>query len=205
MIRKNFISKFSDMQLQLLIFIIFICIGSIYASLNIEKRIEDYKLIFDFFNNKISNPIIIKADLFEFLLLSRFKILIALWIIGFILFAPYINLGVSGFFGFNFGLIFSSSLIYNGFKGFVLILLLLFPQGIIYVPIFIYLTSKNIDFSRGLYKNRKSIRSFKINSQLLLEYFLVLIICTVFVLIGITLEAYINPEIIKWYISTIKY
>lgn len=204
MIRKSYISKFSDLQIQLFIFVLFVCIGALYANINIEKRIGDYKLIFDFFNNKIENPIIIKVDLFEFLLLSRFKILIALWITGFILFARYINFGICSFFGFNFGLIFSSALIYNGFKGFALILALLFPQGIIYVPVFIYLTIKNIDFSRGLYRNRKSMRSFKFNSQNLLEYLLILVVCTVFVLIGITLEAYINPDIIKWYISTIN-
>lgn len=198
---KKMIHNFSEVQIQLFFFIGFICIGALYANLNVVKHMDDYNLIFDFFNNKMSSPTIIKTDLFEFLLISRMKVLLGLWIVGFVLFASYIDYIVSGFFGFNFGLIFSSALIYNGFNSFGLVIILLLPQGIIYAPIFVFLTSKNINYSKALYRNRKTSKSFKMNGQLLFEYFLVLVICSVFTLIGITLEAYVNPDLIKWYIS----
>lgn len=201
MLKKISHIKFNESQAQLLLFIVFICIGTLYANLIVSKNMEDYRLIYNFFYNKMSSPTIIKTALFEFLLFSRFKIIIGLWIIGFILFANYIDYLICGFFGFAFGLIFSTALIYNGFKSFGLMLILICPQVIIYVPIFIYLTAKNKEFSKALYKNRKLTKSLRLNGQLLFEYFLVLIICSVFTLIGITLEAYVNPDLIKWYIS----
>ncbi|PKM95767.1 MAG: hypothetical protein CVU84_02915 [Firmicutes bacterium HGW-Firmicutes-1] len=201
MLKKIKINKFTEVQIQLFFFMVFICIGALYANLNVSKHMDDYNLIFDFFNNKMASPIIVKTDLFEFLLVSRMKILLGLWIIGFVLFASYIDYIISGFFGFNFGLILSSALIYNGFNSFNLIIVLLLPQCIIYAPIFIYITSKNVEFSKALYRNRKTSKSLKLSGQLLFEYFLVLVICSVFTLIGITLEAYVNPDLIKWYIS----
>lgn len=204
MLKRILKHKLTESQLQLLFFIIFICIGALYANLSVSKHIEDYRLIFDFFGNRIKDQTIVKTDLFEYLLFSRFKILIGLWIVGFILFAYYINVTLTSFFGFNLGLILSSALIFNGFSGYGLILMLFFPQAIFYVPIYLYITSKNNNFSKALYRNRKTTKSFKINGQLLLEYFLVLAICGVFLLIGISFEAYVNPDLIKWYISTIN-
>lgn len=204
MLKKILRIKLTENQLQLIFFVIFICIGALYANLSISKHMDDYRLIFDFFGNRIQDQSIVKTDLFQYLLLSRLKILIILWIVGFILFAFYIDLSITSFFGFNVGLILSSALIYNGFSSYGLILLLFFPQGLFYVPIYIYLTTKNINFSKALYRNRKTTKSFKMNGQLLLEYFLVLAICGVFMLIGITFEAYVNPDLIKWYISTIN-
>lgn len=201
MLKKISLIKLNERQLQLMLFILFICIGSLYANLVISKNMEDYELIYNFFYNKMTNPTIIKTSLFEFLLFSRFKIIIGIWIVGFILFANYIDYLICCFFGFDFGLIFSAALMYNGFESFGLMLILICPQAIIYVPIFIYLIRKNIEFSKALYKNRKLTKSLKINGQLLIEYFLVLIICCVFTLIGITLEAYVNPDLIQWYIS----
>lgn len=204
MLKRILKVKLTESQLQLIFFMIFICIGALYVNLTINKHMEDYRLIFDFFGNRIQDQTIVKTDLFEYLLMSRVKILIGLWIVGFILFSFYIDLAVTSFFGFNLGLILSSALIYNGFSGYGLILILFLPHGLFYVPIYIYLIIKNINFSRALYRNRKTTKAFKINGQLLLEYFLVLAICGVFMLIGITIEAYVNPDLIKWYISTIN-
>ncbi|MBC7961127.1 MAG: stage II sporulation protein M [Vallitaleaceae bacterium] len=204
MLKKIGKIRFTQIQLQLIFFILFICIGSIYANLTASRHQDDYKMIFDFFGNRIHDEVIIKTDLFQFLLLSRFKLLIGLWIAGFILFVFYIDLGILSFFGFNFGLIMSSALIYNGFKSYVLILALCLPHGLLYVPICCYLVIKNISFSKALYRNRKITKSFKINGQLLLEYFLVGVICGVFMLIGVTLEAYVNPDLIKWAISMLS-
>ncbi len=204
MLKRIFKFELDQTQLQLIFFILFIGIGALYANLSINKHMEDYRLIFDFFGNRIEAQTIVKTDLFQYLLFSRLKILIGLWIIGFILFAFYIDLSLTSFLGFNFGLILSSALIYNGFRGYGLIILLFFPHGLFYVPIYVYLVAKNMNFSMALYRNRKTSKSFKMNGQLLLEYFLVLAICGVFMLIGITFEAYVNPDLIKWYISTIK-
>lgn len=201
MLKKIFNYKFSESQLQLIFFIAFICLGAIYANLVVSKSMDDYSLIYDFFGNRIKEQSIVKTDLFEYLLLSRIKLLVALWVIGFILFAFYIDLSITCFFGFNFGLILSSSLLYNGFIGYGLIITLFFPHALIYVPVYIYLIIKNTEFSKALYRNRKTSKSFKINSQLLFEYFLALIISGVFVIIGVTFESYINPDIIKWYMS----
>lgn len=200
MLKKINKLNFTQTQIQLTFFISFIFLGSLYANLFISKNVENYGLVFDFFSNKIESNNIVKTELFEFILLNRIEVLMVLWIAGFVIFTLYINIISTSYIGFCFGLIFSSALIYNGFRSYILMFLLFIPQYIIYIPIYIYLINKNHNFSKMLYKNRKVSRSFKINGQLLLEYFLVLIISALCLFIGVFLEAYVNPDIIRWYV-----
>lgn len=200
MLKKMMKHRINELEVLLVIFIIFVCIGSLYGSLSASKNMENYSLIFDFFNNKMIEGNIIRTDLFEFLLLSRLKLLAAIWIIGFILYALYIDCFAVGFFGFNFGLILSATLLYKGIYGFVFVIILILPQSLIYVPVVIYLIRKNLNFSKSLYGSRKNQKLVKMNGQLLFEYFLVFIISGAFMIIGVISEAYVNIDLINWYL-----
>lgn len=201
MLKQIRMNKLTESQIQLICFLAFIIMGSIYTNFVIRSNVNDYDLIFNFFYNKINANEVMKTDLFEFILINRIKIFLVLWIIGFTLFSYYIDLILTAYYGFSFGLVFSTALMHNGFSSYFLVFLLLLPHYLIYVPIYIFLTRRNIQFTKSLYRNRKISKSFRINGQFMVEYFLILIICGLFLLIGIFLEAYINPELIKWYIS----
>lgn len=201
MLKKMMKRRINESEVLLILFITFVCVGSLYGSLSASKNMEHYSLIFDFFNNKIAEGNIIRTELFEFILFSRLKLLAAIWIVGFILYALYIDYLAVSFFGFNFGLILSATLLYKGIYGFIFVIILILPQCLIYVPVFIYLIMKNLSFSKSLYSNRKNNKLVRMNGQLLFEYFLVFIISGAFLIIGVILEAYVNIDLIHWYLS----
>lgn len=194
------IKKLNNMQKQLAIFIFCVVIGTLVSNWIVAKHIEQYEMIYNFFYGRLKDIHVVKTDLFEYLLINRFKLLILLWIVGFVLFANYIDYIITGFLGFSFGLVFSGTFILSGFRGYGLMLFLLMPHIIVYIPVYIYLIMKNSYFSSRLYMNRKAFRT-NWNGQLVLEYVLVLALCSVFATIGTFLEAYVNPEVLKWYIS----
>lgn len=200
MLKKTIKFQFTEVQIQLLFFTLFIIIGTFYANWIYSKGGDQYKIIFEFFYNRFQNQTIIKTDLLQYLVFQRLKLLIVLWLLGFVLFTPWINHIITSFFGFCFGLIFSAAVIEGGMSGYGFVFILLIPHGIIYITLYIYLIIKNSYFSKMLYKNRKTMKT-RMSSSVLLEYFLVLAICSVFLMIGIFLEAYVNTDLVKWYIS----
>lgn len=183
-----------------ILFIISIIIGSIFANELDKSRIDEYQLLSGYFITKFPNSTYLNIDLFKFIVLKRIKFILAIWVFGFTFFELIINYIVVIFFGFSFGFLFSVGLISTGFSGYLLYLVLLFPQYLIYVPIIIYLIVKSTNFSLSLYGGRLRSRT-KANRQLIIEYFLVIIICIIFISVGSVLETYVNPQLVKWYIS----
>lgn len=202
MLKKMNHLHFQKKQLKLAAFLFSVLMGALYANWVIVNDLDTYQLVIDFFVGRIRSNTIIKTDLLEYLIFTRFKMLMILWLVGFILFTPIINRGFIVLIGFCYGVIFSAAFIMNGFSGYILFFLLLFPQIFVYVPTFLFLCSKNEEFSKTIYHNRKSVRGFKVGGQTLVEYFLVLAIASVFLILGIYLEAFINSDIIQWYLHT---
>jgi stage II sporulation protein M len=200
-IRRIKEKKIYGLQLQLVVFIIFVIIGSLYANSTVKHNANNYKIVFDMFSNKISNANILRTDLFQFIVIKRLQIFLLIWIIGFTFFSVYVNSIITGYLGLCFGILFCAGLIYNSYKGYLLVLLLLFPQYIIYVPIYILLISRSTDMSRLIYSSRKITKNFKNNKKRILDYIMILIICILFVIFGSLMEVYINTNIIKWYLN----
>jgi stage II sporulation protein M len=186
----------------MLLFVGFMVIGSLYTNLFMDAQLNEYSTIIDFLKTKIESESVSKTALYEFIVFNRLKLYGILWIAGFTIFAFYVDAIATSYFGFSFGLILSLSLIVDGITSYLFVVLLLVPQYIIYIPLYIYLINRNSAFSTTFIKNRKISKSNKINGQLLVEYVFVLIICCLFIFIGAFLESFVNLEVIKWYFLT---
>lgn len=193
--------KVESLQVQLIVFIICIIVGALYANYAVKYNSNNYNLIFDMFSEKISTTNFLKGELFKFILVKRVQVFFVIWIVGFTFFSVYVNNIITGYFGICFGVLGSAGLLYNSYKGYLLILLLLFPQYLIYVPIYIYLIYKSTQMSKLIYSSRKVTKNLKNNKKSLIEYGLILTLCILFIIVGSLLEVYVNSSIIKWYVS----
>ncbi|MCT4544135.1 MAG: stage II sporulation protein M [Vallitalea sp.] len=200
---RNYKKSVSIFKIQFILFIVAIVIGSIFANNLSSNKIDEYKLLSNYFITKFPNSNYLNIDLFKFILWKRVKLILGVWILGFTFFEIMINFLLVIYFGFSIGFLFSVGLITKGFKGYMMYLMLLIPQYLFYIPIIIYLIIKSTKFCTNLYHNNKSKR-FNINKQMFVEYFFVLIICIIFTIIGCIMETYINPQLVKWYISVIN-
>lgn len=193
--------KVESLQVQLIVFIICIIVGALYANYAVKYNPNNYNLIFDMFSEKISTTNFLKGELFKFILVKRVQVFFVIWIVGFTFFSVYVNNIITGYFGICFGVLGSAGLLYNSYKGYLLILLLLFPQYLIYVPIYIYLIYKSTQMSKLIYSSRKVTKNLKNNKKSLIEYGLILTLCILFIIVGSLLEVYVNSSIIKWYVA----
>ncbi len=191
-------------KLQFILFGTFLLIGTILANRLDANRIDEYKLLSGYFINKFPDTAFLNMDLFKHIIWERFRLFLIIWVFGFTFFEVVTNTLFVMYFGFSIGYLFSVGLITNGFKGYFFNLILLLPHYLIYIPIMLYLLKKSLDFSKKVYGNKSRLRGIKIHKQMLMEYILVLILCALFVIIGCFFEAYINPQLVNWYISTIN-
>lgn len=201
---KKYKSKFNVSKIQFIVFIIAIIFGSIFANRLSNNKIEDYKLLSAYFITKFPTSKYLNIELFKFVLWKRIKLILGIWIFGFTFFEIIINYFLVGYFGFSIGFLFSVGLITDGFKGYLMNFIFILPQYLFYTPIIIYLIIKSTAFCSNLYSHRNRTRGINVNKQMIVEYFFVLIICIIFIVIGSILETYINPKLVKWYISAIK-
>ncbi len=147
----------------------------------------------------------LNIELFKFIIWKRMKLILGVWLLGFTFFEVAINYLLVVYFGFSIGFfLFSIGLMTNGFKGYLMYFVMLLPQYIFYVPVMIYLIIKSTNFCQGLYSKRSRSRGLNLNKQMLVEYFFVLVICLIFTIVGSIVETYINPQLVKWYISAIN-
>jgi stage II sporulation protein M len=201
---RRYRKKISVFKIQFILFLIAIAVGSLFANNLNGNRIEEYKLLSGYFITKFPSSDYLNIELFKFIIWKRIKLILGIWILGFTFFEIIINYIIVIYFGFSIGFIFSIGLMTNGFKGYLMYIILLLPQYIFYIPVMIYLIVKSTNFCSNLYSHRSRTRGFNINKQMFIEYFFVLIICIIFTIVGGIMETYVNPQLVKWYISAIN-
>lgn len=201
---KKYRNSVNVFKVQFILFIIAIVIGSIYANKLSSNKIDEYKLLSGYFITKFPTSEYLNIELFKFIVWKRIKLILGIWIFGFTFFEIIINYLLVGYFGFSIGYLFSIGLMTGGFSGYLMNLVLLLPQYLFYVPVMIYLIVKSTSFCSNLYSHRNRTRGLNINKQMIIEYFFVLVICIIFIVIGSIIETYINPQLVKWYISVIN-
>lgn len=196
--------KISVFKIQFILFLVAILVGSLFANNLNGNRVEEYKLLSGYFITKFPASNYLNIELFKFIIWKRMKLILGIWVLGFTFFEVVINYIIVIYFGFSIGFLFSIGLITNGFKGYLMYIVLLLPQYIFYIPVIIYLIVKSTNFCSNLYSHRNRMRGFNINKQMFIEYFFVLVICIIFTVVGGIIETYINPQLVKWYISAIN-
>lgn len=201
---RKYKPKINVFKMQFIVFLIAIVIGAIFANRLSSNRLEEYKLWSGYFLTKFPDSNYLNIELFKFIIWKRLKIVLGVWLLGFTFFGVVANYLLVIFFGFCFGFLFSIGLMTNGFGGYMMYIVMLIPQYLFYVPVTIYLIVKSTNFCRSLYNKRSHSRGLNLNKQMLIEYFFVLVICLIFIIVGAIAETYINPQLVKWYISAIN-
>lgn len=201
---KKYRNRVNVFKIQFILFIIAIVIGSIFANRLSINKVDEYKLLSGYFITKFPTSEYLNIELFKFIVWKRIKLILGIWIFGFTFFEIIINYLLVGYFGFSIGYLFSIGLMTGGFSGYLMHLVLLLPHYLVYVPVMIYLIVKSTTFCSNLYSHRNRTRGLNINKQMIIEYFFVLVICIIFIVIGSIMETYINPQLVKWYISVIN-
>ncbi len=191
----------------LLFFTILLIIGIIAGSIFMAILSEtDKKLVIDYFNNYISNIENNKLNYLEGIkngLFNNLLYIIIIWILGIsIIGIPIVTIM---FFIKSFTLGFSiASIVFNyKLKGCLLNFINIFPHQMIYFLIYMLITTYSIFFSLKMINsiiNKKNM-DFKIMMN---KYVKILIISVIAITIGIIIETFITPLLIKIIIPLIK-
>lgn len=191
----------------LLFFTILLIIGIIAGSIFMAILSEtDKKLVIDYFNNYISNIENNKLNYLESIkngLFNNLLYIIIIWILGIsIIGIPIVTIM---FFIKSFTLGFSiASIVFNyKLKGCLLNFINIFPHQMIYFLIYMLITTYSIFFSLKMINsiiNKKNM-DFKIMMN---KYVKILIISVIAITIGIIIETFITPLLIKIIIPLIK-
>lgn len=191
----------------LLFFTILLIIGIIAGSIFMAILSEtDKKLVTDYFNNYISNIENNKLNYLEGIkngLFNNLIYIIIIWILGIsIIGIPIVTIM---FFIKSFTLGFSiASIVFNyKLKGCLLNFINIFPHQMIYFLIYMLITTYSIFFSLKMINsiiNKKNM-DFKI---IMNKYVKILIISVIAITIGIIIETFITPLLIKIIIPLIK-
>lgn len=186
-----------------ILLIIGIIVGSIFMAILSET---DKKLVTDYFNNYISNIENNKLNYLEGIkngLFNNLLYIIIIWILGIsIIGIPIVTIM---FFIKSFTLGFSiASIVFNyKLKGCLLNFINIFPHQMIYFLIYMLITTYSIFFSLKMINsiiNKKNM-DFKIMMN---KYVKILIISVIAITIGIIIETFITPLLIKIIIPLIK-
>lgn len=191
----------------LLFFTILLIIGIIAGSIFMAILSEtDKKLVTDYFNNYISNIENNKLNYLESIkngLFNNLLYIIIIWILGIsIIGIPIVTIM---FFIKSFTLGFSiASIVFNyKLKGCLLNFINIFPHQMIYFLIYMLITTYSIFFSLKMINsiiNKKNM-DFKVMMN---KYVKILIISVIAITIGIIIETFITPLLIKIIITLIK-
>lgn len=191
----------------LLFFTILLIIGIIAGSIFMAILSEtDKKLVTDYFNNYISNIENNKLNYLEGIkngLFNNLLYIIIIWILGIsIIGIPIVTIM---FFIKSFTLGFSiASIVFNyKLKGCLLNFINIFPHQMIYFLTYMLITTYSIFFSLKMINsiiNKKNM-DFKVMMN---KYVKILIISVIAITIGIIIETFITPLLIKIIIPLIK-
>ncbi|MFA9375213.1 MAG: stage II sporulation protein M [Lachnotalea sp.] len=135
------------------------------------------------------------SNLFEYVFKERIKLILLIGILG------ITNIGVAVicclfvWLGFSSGVLLSVAIMKFGLKGIAICTAGIFPQFLIYVPMILIFSDKIID--------KKFTERLTFKKQNLLKYCFLVFLAILVMTVGVLLESYINPYILKKVISIV--
>lgn len=134
-------------------------------------------------------------SLFTFVLKKNFKEFAIFWLLSItILGIPYMAFKIA-FFGFSTGFFISAITMQYGFKGILLIIAYVFPQGIIYLAVSLICLYKGFSICRSMYYENKS--QFDNKLKLIAPELLPIFLLALAILVGSFIEAYAGAFILR--------
>ncbi len=187
--------QLSIVQISIILLVIGLFLGILSA--NIFKDNYQQKML-DFKENvfaEISTNDIDYAGLFRYVLSNNFGDFLVFWLLSItILGVPYMAFKITSF-GFFSGFFISAVTMQFGAKGILLILVYIFPHGLLYLPIALICLYKGYELCRSIYhENHTRISEV---SRLIKSKIAIILILAAALLVGSFLEAYAGAFILK--------
>lgn len=183
------------LAIALVLFVCSFIIGILVSKIGSKLLMDGFDSLNQNYFNRISNMDIAYGDLFQYIIFSNYKKFIIYWLLSItILAVPYMALSIIKQ-GFQFGFLLSALIMQYKFKGFVLMLVYIFPQGLIYIPIMYYCLKAGYDiaFQIRTSNNGDSLH----NISMLRNYRKLIILLTIGILIGAIIETFIGSFLLK--------
>lgn len=157
----------------------------------------------DYFLMKYQTAEIDSRMLFGYIFEKRLLFFMALFFFGMSGFGRICCRITAILFGFGVGAMLSAAAGVQGLKGILICIASWFPQMLLYVPQLYFTLQKIYDMSENLLGMSYSMKSGKRNGGAFAMYALFFLVMAAVLMIGILLESYVNPVIIKKLIAGI--
>ncbi len=182
----------------LFVFLAGICIGILFANFLGNRYIDKISLLSEYMLLKYQRMDLRQERLFRYCLEARILPMCYIWVFGLTMFAGLVGHLYVLWFGFTTGALLSIATIRFGVKGIVLCVCGVLPQYIIYIPIMLILLTLSSGTGIRLY-GRGGVRGtvYGGKRRLIGKYFLAFLLILVVCIIGIFLESYVNPILLK--------
>ena len=173
--------EWSLKQQLFMVFLVFFVVGIVVVNVTATEMIQNQNALFQYFLKQFQYAKVDAYDLLWCVTWQRVQILCLLLLFGMCVFYKWFYGLFVAWSGFAWGYFCVLALGCFGAKGFLLCIVALFPQYLFYVPTFLLLVE--IYMHRGMYKGKKRIGMYAVIFSSLL--------------IGILLEAYVNPVFLQ--------
>lgn len=197
----KFNDTFKDKKAYFFIVLIMFCLGISFGLYTVKymgasDRNDLNNYFFSFTNNVGNEPIDYGRLLFE-VIKKNIIIIIPIFILGFTFFGAPIILILDLLKGYTLGYTFSFMVTTFEGKGLGLALVSIIPQNIVYIPCFIALSVISLSMSTEKLKN-KYFKHGNIKNLFICDLLNKLVIIIVLLSIGVLVETYISPSLIKF-------
>lgn len=187
--------RLSVLQIAVIILVIGLFSGIVFANVfreNYNEQMQDYE------NNifaEITDNDIDYSGFFRYVLAKNFNEFIVFWLLCItILGIPYMAVKVLSF-GFYTGFFISAITMQYGLKGLLLVLVYLFPHGLVYLPIAVISLYKGYELCRSIYHDNRVHMGGILSA--IKSYLIIIVILAAALLLGSLLEAYVGSFLLK--------
>jgi stage II sporulation protein M len=187
--------KLNVIQISIFLLIFGVFLGILCANIFRDNYMSQMQVYEDNVFSKITAGNIDHAGLFRYVLGKNYNNFIIFWLLSItILGIPYMALKVTSF-GFFSGFFISAVTMRYGIKGILLVLVYVFPHGLLYLPIYLISLYKGFELCRTIYsENRNSIGGI---SKLMKNHLVLILVLAAALLIASFLEAYPGAYFLK--------
>ncbi len=180
-----------------LCFLIGMCIGIVTANIYFENCTQ-VALLGTYLIDKYPIMEINHARLLRYCMVVRLLPLVYIGVFSLTMFGAFYLFCYVLWLGFSFGALFSAATIQFGVKGVLLCVIGMFPQFLIYFPITFFSLSVGYQIFRRIYiECELDLHNGKTRYLFLLKYILLFLMFITVSIIGIYLESYVNPFLLK--------
>ena len=194
-LQKLQLNRLNVLQITVFLLIFGLFLGVLCANIFKENYVGQMQSYESNLFSKIASNDINYAGLFRYILGKNFNSFLVFWLLSItILGIPYMALKVTSF-GFFAGFFISAVTMEYGIKGLLLVLVYVFPHGLLYLPIILISLYKGFELCRTIYQdNRTHIAGI---AKLLKSYAAIILVLAAALLVASFLEAYPGAFLLK--------